>query len=291
MEKFTKELCDLFVKQNITLSESLYIMSHKPKGKTKKAAEYIYSSICQGIPFSNSLKTCPFIKFDNVFITFVLLSELSGNLKEAIQYLNKRCIRSKENKNKMISAFIYPAFVIVLSLCACFYLCVFLDIDKKGEVIKSFIFLIIFCLGIFYILFKILGNNKLYEAFLGTNLLIKNGISVSSATYCGALIAGIESKEGKIFLDAGERLGYGMDLQSAFNLNSFCKEAFYYADVAGGDNDVFEKVSDWIGEKELQKRSICMQLIEPVFIALTGSFIFLIIMKFFIPILGNFNFF
>ncbi len=289
MEKFTRELCDLYVKKNVPLEESLRLMANKPYGSVKKAALHVYSSIENGDLLSNSLKTCPVINFDNVYINFVLLAEKSGNLKTTIQYLDKRCQRFRENREKLLGAILYPLFVIFISFAACIFLDSLIDVSKENSVYKLFGVLIGICFLIFLIMNRLLGTNKLYEAFLGTDLLIKEGISASVALTCGAVIVGLETKVGKAFMEASKKIEYGMSFQTAFNLDEKIKEAFYYADSLGGGNDIFEKVANWIRDKDEKRRFICLQLIEPIFIAITGSFLLILILNYLMPVINNFD--
>ena len=79
LKEFTDCLYELFVRQNIELCESLRIMSGKPKkDKISKAAMYILGLLENGTLFSNALKTCAFIEFDKVYISFILLAEKNG---------------------------------------------------------------------------------------------------------------------------------------------------------------------------------------------------------------------
>lgn len=287
MEKFTKELCDLFVNKKLPLTECLKIMAKKPAGKVKKAAEYVYSVIEKGELFSNALKTCPYISFDNVYVTFILLAEKSGNLQMTINYLNKKCQRDKENKSKLIGSIIYPAFVILFSFVVCIYLNRLFSTEDSIFIYKFFSFLIFVCGLLVFIIYKFLGTNKVYEAFLAADLLIKEGISASVAVAYGSIIAGIDSKTGRVFMEASRKIELGMNLRTAFNLDKNLEDFFYYVDESGGGKDIFEKIALWIGDKDEKKRTICMQLIEPVFIAVTGSFLFSIILNFISPVINT----
>lgn len=289
MEKFTRELCDLYVNKNVPLEECLRLMANKPYGSVKKAALHIYSSIGNGDLFSNSLRTCPNINFDDVYINFVLLAEKSGNLRTTIQYLDKRCQRFRENREKLIGSVLYPVFVIFISFIACIFLDSLIGVSDGNSIYKFFALLICICALSFFVMYRLLCTNKLYEAFLGADLLIKEGISASVALTCGAIIVGLETKIGKAFIDASRKIEYGMSFQTAFNLDEKIKEAFYYADSLGGGNDIFEKVANWIRDKDEKRRFICLQLIEPIFIAITGSFLLILVLNYLMPVINNFE--
>lgn len=296
LAKFTKELCDLFVGKNVGLSESLEIMKFKPEKKLffgdgniiQMAADYIYMGLAEGKLLSNALKSCPYINFPQVYISFILLAERTGDLRKTISFLNEKCKREKENRNKLVTAFIYPGFVILLAFCACIFLCNYAGFNLN-QMFNYFLILILVCIVLILIIKKVLSENKIYEAFLAAGFLIDSGASVLSAVECSINIVGPDSKCGKVFLDVKEKLEYGMDLFNAFRPYKEFEEAFYFADKAGSKADVFEKIAIWMKENNDRKRNFCLILIEPLFIAVTGAFLLLLVMKFFLPYMNDFS--
>ncbi len=92
--EFTEVLYELFVRQNLSLSHSLLIMSRKPKkDRVKLAAESIYSALENGSVFSSALKTCEYVRFNDVYISFILLAEKNGDLKSTVSYLKEKLVR------------------------------------------------------------------------------------------------------------------------------------------------------------------------------------------------------
>ena len=87
---FTKSLYELFVRQDISLSQSLLIMSRKPlHDGVSRAAEALYKALENGSLFSNALRTCAAISFDDVYISFILLAESAAGLLETVR---SRCV-------------------------------------------------------------------------------------------------------------------------------------------------------------------------------------------------------
>ena len=85
MLEFTKALYELFVIQKLSLSQSLLIMRSKPKrDSVSRAAFSLYEQLENGNLFSNALKTCKAISFDDVYISFVSIAEKNGDLKTAL---------------------------------------------------------------------------------------------------------------------------------------------------------------------------------------------------------------
>ena len=53
----------------------------------------------------------------------------------------------------------------------------------------------------------------------------------------------------------------------------------------------FKKLAVWIDEKAQKRRKLCLCLVEPLFICVTGVFLLCLVMKFFMPFMNDMNFF
>lgn len=304
---FTQLLEDLVCNKACDLQSALYLLS---KRKTKKyavvtqSAQVVYASLRHGNSFSMALKNCTFIKFDEMYISFVAFAERCGKLETTLSFLNNKCCREEENYSMLLQAVVYPVFVVVVSVVAAVGLLIYsnslwnqetLGLNFSEELFSSFYlsfsFLILFCIISFFLLRRILGTNKLYEAFLATGFLIKGGESLANAVNGAVSILGYDSKEGQLFAQAGKKLSYGVSLKSAFELNSWnsslrqeLEEAFFYAENSGGENDVFEKIALWLNAKDEKRRAVCFKLLEPFFICGTGVFLLVFLMNLVLPI-------
>lgn len=300
MLEFTKALYELFGKQNLSLSRSLWIMRAKPKAdKVSRAAAEIYIALENGSLFSNALKKCHQLCFDDVYISFISIAEKNGDLKTALLYLKEKLERRNECKKRLAAASIYPFFVILLSIAASLFIGFYTKTSDVGLLLEYVSVLLLVCGGLFLLIVKILGENRLLEAFTAVDFLLQNGIELSEAVGCAVLIAGPSSRIGKLFENARLRLSYGMDLQNAFmyadgesfkygGLSDFrLREAFYYADAGGCNDDLFGRVAAYLKSEKEKSRIICFSLIEPVFILITGAFILLLLITFFMPLINN----
>ena len=307
---FTELLQDLVCNKACDLQTSLFLLSKKVNSRQKiisNTAENIYSALKEGNVFSAALRQCPYINFDELYISFVSFAERCGKLEDALTFLNKKCRRQEENSSMVFQASVYPAFVVIVSVFAAISL--FLYSSSLGtmeelyssfskEIYSSFylafIFLLIFCLGSFFILHRILGINKLYEAFLATGFLIKGGESLANAVKDAVNILGYDSKEGQLFAQAGKKLAYGLSLKAAFELDSWnfglrqqLEGAFFYAEHSGGENDVFEKIALWLNARDEKRRALCFKLLEPFFIFGTGIFLLVFLMNLVLPVFNQ----
>jgi len=299
MKEFTAALYELFVSQNISLSQSLLIMSRKPKKDcVSRAASLIYASLENGSIFSNALKACGAISFDESYVSFIRLAEKNGDLKSAVIYLKKKLERNAEDKKRLIGVSVYPAFVLLLSVAACVFIGVYTGTADFKLLAKYLVVLFFICALIFFLIVKMLASSRLYEAFTAVDFLLRNGIELSEAVGCAVQVAGPCSKVGRLFENARLRLSYGMDLQSAFRVkavfgggvfsaSSKLTEAFYYADLGGSREDMFGRIASYLASEKEKSRLICLSLVEPVFIVITGGFLLIILMTFFMPLINN----
>ena len=304
--RFTQELAEMVCEKRFDLPDALNILSKNP-GKLNKqisfAAKDIYENLMKGLTCSDALRLCPYIEFDTVYISFVRFAERCGSLEKTLKFLKEKSTREEMNMNKIIQASIYPLFVVVLAVAGgvflYFYFAATFEEIQNGAInsnlysslILAFSFLILFCMTAFFFLKKTLGINKLYEAFLAMGFLIKGGESLANAVSDAVIILGYDSKEGRLFADAGKKLSYGIGLKDSFSLEmwrssvrSELEEAFFYAEKTGGENDVFEKIALQLYVRDEKRRALCFRLIEPFFILGTGIFLMIFLMNLVIPL-------
>lgn len=291
MKGFTDALFNLFVRQGLGLSDSLLIMSRKPKSdKISRAAAYVYAELENGNLFSNALKSCSFIAFNEVYVSFILLAEKNGDLKSTIAYLKEKLSREQENRKRLAGASVYPIFVILLSIAACVFIGLYTKSCDFGLLLKFVLVLIFVCGASYFLISRMLGNNCLAESFKAVDFLVRNGIELSEAVACAVNISGPSTKTGRFFESARTKLSYGMDLQNAFKCrelktNGKISEAFYYADCGGEQSELFGRMAAYLEGQSERNRTICLTLVEPFFIVIAGGFLLLLIMTFFMPLI------
>ena len=306
---FTELLEDLVCNKSCDLQKALLLLS-KSKNTVShnkqvfKAAGNIYDSLKHGASFSISLKNCTFIEFDALYVSFIGFAERCGKLEETLKFLKKKCLREEENNSLVVQASVYPLFVIAISVVSVICLLCYSNellqhedfgINLSEELFSSFYlsfcFLLAFCVIAFFLLRKMLGTNKLYEAFLATGFLIKGGESLANAVNDAVIILGYDSKEGQLFAKAGKKLSYGVSLRTAFEVDSKksalhqqLEEAFFFAENTGEESDVFEKIALWINGRDEKLRAVCFKLLEPFFICGTGIFLLVFLMNLVLPV-------
>lgn len=290
-EKFIKILYELIVIKKLGLKESLEVIGNVSGGKTKSAVEkcgsFLLKEMMQGTTLCGGMRKCPFINFHNVVIAFVNYGEKTGDLINTVTFLYKRSIRKRENSFKVLEASIYPFLVILIAVIGTFFFLSTSIINFSNDIYFYLGGLIFIAIFIFLGIKKVIGENKLYEAFLSISFLVKGGINLYDAVGCGIAILGENSKLGIKFQQAREKLLFGMDLQHSFSMGKKYSTAFFIASKTGGKNDVFEKIARFIEDEDEKKRKVCLSLIEPVFILITGMFLIIIVVNFFLPYLTD----
>lgn len=302
-EKFTRQIYQLCVKQKINVADSLELMAVRKTAsffseRIQKAALFLLNELKAGESFSAAMKTCTLINFDEVYVQAIRFAEMNGNLLQTLSFLNERCERHKKNINKLIEACTYPFFVILVAIIGSAgliyissgngsYFAGADDLSMKYKLIKYVSLLIFVCVLTMFFIIRVVGENKIYEAFYISGFLIKAGMNVSNAIGCGQIIVGEDSKTGRKFGEAREKIEYGMGLEEAFSLNTEISEALYFADKSGKKSDVFEKIAEQIGEKDELRRKVCLELVEPLFIVITGAFLMILVINFVMPFMNN----
>ena len=290
---FTNTLYELFVRQGLELSQCLLIISKKPKkDAVSRAGKFLYSALENGSLFSNALKSCAVITFDEVYVAFILLAEKNGDLKAAITYLNEKLNREAAAKKRLAAASVYPLFVVFVSVAASLFIGAYTGTADLLLLLKYISGLFLVSGAVFALILKTLKEDSLTEVFTAVDFLLRNGIELSEAVGCAVQIAGPSSRIGRILENARLRLSYGMDLRNAFlccELGNHKKlsEAFYYADTGGSQNDLFGRMAASLEAENEKRRTVCLSLVEPLFIVITGGFILILLLTFFMPLING----
>lgn len=298
--EFTQLLFELTKKQNLSLVESLEIMSKfQKKGAVEFAAKHILECLNQGLSFSGALKTCKEIEFDGLYISFVSFAEKTGHFGETCEFLYFRCKRKHENLVQIFEACLYPVFVVLLSIAAASFLMIFgksnnvfgdigFSMEQSERIISSCfrgcVFLFCFFSISFFVLKNILSDNKMFESFLAADFLVRSGINLIDSFDALVSVAGIDSSLGQEFLKIKNKILQGTEFSMAFmGLNKKLERFFYLAQHTGGECDVFGKMAAFLKEFDEKRRKICFTLIEPIFICGTGVFLIILLSGIYVP--------
>ena len=298
--EFTQLLFELTKKQNLSLVESLEIMSKfQKKGAVEFAAKHILECLNQGLSFSGALKTCKEIEFDGLYISFVSFAEKTGHFGETCEFLYFRCKRKHENLVQIFEACLYPVFVVLLSIAAASFLMIFgksnnvfgdigFSMEQSEKIISSCfrgcVFLFCFFSISFFVLKNILSDNKMFESFLAADFLVRSGINLIDTFDALVSVAGIDSSLGQEFLKIKNKILQGTEFSIAFmGLNKKLERFFYLAQHTGGECDVFGKMAAFLKEFDEKRRKICFTLIEPIFICGTGVFLIILLSGIYVP--------
>lgn len=138
MEKimFLKELGTM-IKVGVPILEALEIIISQTREKNnRKMYENMLGMIQSGQTLSKSLDEYNYI-FSNVEVKMIQSGEESGTLNEVMEYLNKQLEKEYEVRKKIMSAFIYPAVIISLTLLMTMGIVIFI-MPKISKIFDSF---------------------------------------------------------------------------------------------------------------------------------------------------------
>ena len=297
VRKFTDSLAELFVSQNLSLAESLAVMAGEAggcgdfskKSRLQKISSFLLNALRQGNPLSNSMQECPYASFDSVYVSFIMLAERSGNLKETVAFLKRRCERSHECAEKVVEAALYPAFVVCAAITGGGFLLRYTGTALDANLVAGFLTLCALSAGIFALFRHFLKEDSFAEVFFAMDFLTKNGHSVSSAAGFAVLIAGENSAFGNRLLEAKRKLEYGMRLCEAFSLKGRAGELLFLAERGETSVDVFSRIAEYHEDVSERRRKICITLVEPAFICIAGLFMLLVVLDVFLPFMNDYS--
>ncbi len=115
-QMFFAEHLAVMLKAGIALDRALSTLAEQ---STHRGAKRIFSSIAEAVrggnPLSFGLKKFEYT-FGTLFINMVSAGELSGKLEEALRRVHLQMKKDYELRSKVLSALMYPAFIIVAML-------------------------------------------------------------------------------------------------------------------------------------------------------------------------------
>jgi len=133
---FASNLATL-VGAGITLTESLQILIEQTTVPRAKAMfEDLLHMVASGQTLSDSMVMYPEV-FSDIFVNMVSIGEKSGSLVQALGYLKIQLEKESELRKKVISAFIYPAVIVSITLTLVFGLTFFI-MPKVLTIFASF---------------------------------------------------------------------------------------------------------------------------------------------------------
>jgi type IV pilus assembly protein PilC len=133
---FTKHFATM-LRAGITITEALQILaSQTVQAKNRQMYESIQRSVRAGQSLSESLKPYDTI-FSDLFINMIETGEKSGTLDQILDYLDEQLDKEYELRKKVISAFIYPAVIMGITLLLTLGI-VFFIMPKITDIFTSF---------------------------------------------------------------------------------------------------------------------------------------------------------
>jgi type IV pilus assembly protein PilC len=112
---FVKNLSTM-IEVGITVTESLSIIRDQTKNKNlQKMYEDIMEMIDSGQTLAKSLKHYD-NNFSEIFINMIETGEESGNLQDVLKYLDIQLEKEYDIRKKVISALVYPAIIVTITL-------------------------------------------------------------------------------------------------------------------------------------------------------------------------------
>jgi type IV pilus assembly protein PilC len=130
---FCRQLATMY-RAGVSLVESIQILSEQTDSKTlSKLLSAIAEEMRSGKQFSDSVSVYPTV-FTPIFVSMVHAGEIAGNLDTMLDRLAVFYEKERNTREKVKSAMIYPAFMLVVM----FFVVIFMMIFVIPQYVKSF---------------------------------------------------------------------------------------------------------------------------------------------------------
>ena len=121
----------------ITVTEAIDIIKNQmTTAKNRKMFDSILNMLKSGQSLSKALSKYDYI-FSDVFVNMVAIGEESGTLEKTFGYINLQLEKDYELRKRVVSAFVYPAFIVSLTLMLTIGVVVFI-LPKITKIFETF---------------------------------------------------------------------------------------------------------------------------------------------------------
>lgn len=308
---FTSALFEL-VSAKISVSDALKTLSEIGGigEKVRLAAMEISENLGKGSGLYSSLEQVSSVKFPRWYLSFVSVSENSGEFSLTLFQLKEILEKKSAVKAELVSAAAYPVFV---ALCAFFFGIIafhflpdfqpeFLQTSEFkmksafGSLFWPVLFLLASYFCIFFVMKKNFGGNSLILVFKSLSFLSENSVPVLDALKNCFCFSENDKNLEQALLIAEERIERGEKISESFS-KSFLEAGFKNVSrildlnlsvcEKNGKNDGFSKTCKILEEKRNKRIKKFLSLLNPILMFITALYLWLILQKTFLPVISG----
>ncbi|MDO8430746.1 MAG: type II secretion system F family protein [Candidatus Taylorbacteria bacterium] len=180
---FFAQRLSLLLNSGISIVEALSMMKNMERGDhVKKLYEVLVKDIEAGVSLSKSIKNAG-IKWNNLLITLIQNGEEGGHLAVALQEAHAHLEKKNEMKKKIVSALVYPSFIVLATICMTLFLILYIfpkiiPLLSSLDISLPLITRIVQGLHYFLVSYGIWFGSCIVVICVGINLLLKKNINI-----------------------------------------------------------------------------------------------------------------
>lgn len=291
------------LEHNVILSDALHILSEEGS----RNALFIEENIKKGRSFALSVSECFKDRHVQKYLYLLQAAEETGRLKDAVHKIHSLIKKEKSSRKNLAAVFMYPAGIIVLSVCATAALLlkgipVFLSYGALSRsdvslivsgIWKAFILLSVLS-GIFsFILYRIFNPKyRLSSLFYILYLFTSSSVPLHKAL-SRSLPFFEDLKLKKSLLLIKERIEKGSSVSKAFcGTDFFPKTVLSWIAISeyqGEIESTFLFLSSFYEESETERLQKAEKLSEPLSLIITACYLGCLIQGAVVPLLTSFG--
>ncbi|MBQ5491030.1 MAG: type II secretion system F family protein [Treponema sp.] len=295
---FTQALSELLI-SGVSLYQACAALSQmKQVNKRLRAVAYsVQQKLFHGESVCDAL-----LKTEQLFVPrwyrgVLLACERSGSLHKAFSFLHELENQLSQSRERICAALLYPVFIVVLALSGTVLLILkapdlFPAVDSQfystvfGEVLFALLFFIPSAFVLCLFVFSAFSVDEFLLVCIITEFLLSERMSLFEALEQSLYVCKSGSKLEKTLCESLQLLREGYSPVSALeSLHPSMGMYLRIAEQTGNLCNAFSQIKQAISSEKKRKQTVCLSLLEPSLILITGMYIAILLKQIFLPLL------
>ena len=275
----------------------------------RDAASEISALLLSGCRFSSACTACSAAEFSGQDISLLLCAEETGNFARAFRFLAMEKKRKKQAVSRLFTSALYPLIVVLLVVVgsAAILLCADMLLPLASGTMDTAVyragvrfgfaganlFLCAVIAGFVYAARKIFDASSLQQVFALLNFLCSSGIDLPRAVTCA--ISGISRNHklaaslSRVLADLRDGIPFVTAFLSAPVFPNAVRYQLELASLGGKHGAIFAHIAEALGEQDEKRRTVFMQIAEPVMLCTAGIYILILLQTAIMPLITNYG--
>lgn len=295
---FTQALSEL-MDSGLSLFQSCSVLCHlNQKDKmVRLAAESVQRKLIQGLSVSDAFLQSEVLSVPRWYGGVLCVCERSGSLHKAFSFLCELEKLLSESRERIYGALLYPVFVVLLAFFGSVFLIVHApdffpvsDSQFYSDSFRAMFFaLLVFVPSVMLLCFFVSSSfsvDELYLACTVIEFLLSEHMSLSESLEQAVFVCRSGSRLQNLLCNSLQLLKEGYSVESALELlHPSVGMYLHISEQTGNVCNAFSHLKKTVTLAKKRRQTLCLSLLEPGLILITGIYIAILLKQIFLPLL------